>query len=377
MTIRGSLMRIGIYAPNVDESEPSGVERYIIELVHALIAIESDHEFVLISDADQWPESSRVRRVPLKTMGKISRLCHDHYGVVRIVRDENLDLLHSPKSTIPSGLSCRSVMTIHDVIFLRHKHAYSFLWKWYWTRNLKRSVERATRILCVSEQTGRDVEELLPAARGKVKAVRSGVNLDSFASFSEERGGEIRTGLGISSPYFFFVGNITVRKNIPLLLDAFEMIRESFSGSLVLAGSVSYGAGEVLRRVTGEGRMKGVHYLGRIDDDQLAALYQGALALVYPSQYEGFGLQVLEAMASNCPVIASKGGALPEVVGDAGVLVDISSPKELAEAMSRLYREEAFRADLIRKGRDRLADFSWEETARKTMELYEQAGQPA
>jgi glycosyltransferase involved in cell wall biosynthesis len=366
-------MRIGIYAPNVDENEPSGVERYIIELVDALIRIESDHEFVLISDAKVWPEWPRVKRVPLKTMGKASRLYHDHIRIRGIVEEEGIDLLHSPKSTVASGLSCPSVMTIHDVIFLRYKKAYSSLWKWYWTRTVARSVERATRILCVSEQTARDVEELLPASRGKVRSIRSGVNLESFSSFSKERGDVIRKELGVEPPYFFFVGNITVRKNIPHLLDAYEKIREEFAGSLILAGGISYGAEDVLKRVTGKNAPKDIRFLGRISDEQLSALYQGAISLVYPSQYEGFGLQVLEAMASRCPVIASRGGALPEVVGNAGLLIDLSSPGELPEAMLRLYRDPSFRADLIRKGNERLGAFRWEDTARKTMDLYEEA----
>jgi glycosyltransferase involved in cell wall biosynthesis len=366
-------MRIGIYAPNVDENEPSGVERYIIELVHSLIRLKTEHELVLISDAKVWPEPSGVKRVPLKTMGVFSRLYHDHFKIREIAREERLDLLHCPKTTISAGLSCPTIMTVHDVIFLRHRRAYSSLWKWYWTRTVARSVERATRILCVSEQTARDVEELLPASRGKVRSIRSGVNLESFSSFSEGRGDVIRQELGVKPPYFFFVGNITVRKNIPLLLDAYEKIREEFAGSLILAGGISYGAESVLKRVTGGNAPQDIRFLGRISDEQLCALYQGATALVYPSQYEGFGLQVLEAMASGCPVIASTGGALPEVVGEAGVLIDLASPGDLPEAMLRVYRDESFRADLIRKGHERLGAFRWEDTARKTMALYEEA----
>lgn len=365
-------MRIGIYAPNVDENEPSGVERYIIELVHSLIRLKTEHELVLISDAKVWPEASGAKRVPLKTMGVFSRLYHDHFKIRKIAREERLDLLHCPKTTIAAGLSCPTIMTVHDVIFLRHRRAYSSLWKWYWTRTVLRSVQRATRILCVSDQTARDVEDLIPASQGKVHPIRSGVNLDLFSSYSKEKGAKIRKELGLDSPYFFFVGNITVRKNIPLLLDAYEKIRTKIDGCLVLAGGISYGAEQVLKRVTGGNAQKDIRFLGRISDEQLCALYQGATSLVYPSQYEGFGLQVLEAMASGCPVIASTGGALPEVVGEAGVLIDLASSGDLPEAMLRVYRDESFRADLIRKGHERLGAFRWEETARKTMDLYEE-----
>ncbi len=362
-------MRIGIYAPNVGEKEPSGVERYVVELIRALVSTGSGHEFVLITDANHWPESPCWRRVPLPHMGKLSRLYHDHVGLRKIVREEKLDLLHSPKSTLPSGLSCPSVMTVHDVIFLRHGSSYPAWFRWYWSRTLNRSVERATKILCVSKTTAKDVEELLPGSRGKVHPVQSGVNLAAFASLSAERGEDVRKRLGVSPPYFFFVGNITIRKNIPFLVDAFATIRNEFPGTLVLAGGHDYGSEGIVRKLSGDA----VRFVGRVSDEELAALYQGAVALVYPSKYEGFGLQALEAMAAGCPVVASTGGALPEVVGDAGILQDPEDAQAWADAMIRLWKDDGFRRDLVGKGRERLEDFTWERTAQKTMELYEQA----
>jgi len=140
---------------------------------------------------------------------------------------------------------------------------------------------------------------------------------------------------------------------------------------LVLAGALEFGGGEVLERM--RRGLEGVTYLGRVSDEELCALYQGALAFVYPSQDEGFGLPVLEAMASRVPVITTTGGALPEAVGDAGLLVAPGSVPELAEAMKRLAGDPALRETLVSRGLLRVSEHSWSRTAQQTLELYEKA----
>ncbi len=361
-------MRIGIYAPNMATPAPSGVERYIVELLKALAGRPLNHEVALISDAPDLPLPPGGRRVPLKSMGHASRLWFDHCRLSRVAAEEKLDLLHCPKSFVPSKLGCPSVATVYDVIFLKHGEYYPFWWRAYWTRALSSSVARATAIVAISEATARDVESLLPASKGKVTAVRSGVNPASFAQTDEEAL-RIRNARGIQPPYFLTVGNLTKRKNLPVLLDAFASIRDT-GAKLVLAGAPEFGAQTVLDTLR---HAPGVSYLGRVTDEELAALYKGALAFVYPSSDEGFGLPVLEAMASGVPVITTTGGALPEAVGDAGLLVAPGSAPELAAAMKRLAADPALRAGLVRKGAKRVAEHSWERTARETVEVYEKA----
>jgi glycosyltransferase involved in cell wall biosynthesis len=363
-------MRIGIYAPNMATPAPSGVERYITELLGAIAQRPASHEFAIISDSAELPLPPGGRRVPLKSMGRLSRLRFDHCRLARLARDEKLDLLHCAKSFVPAGLSCGSVATIYDVIFLKRPDCYPLGWRLYWNRALKASVERASAILAMSKATARDVESLLPAARGKVHAVRTGVNP---AAFAPRDGGaaRLRERSGIRTPYFLCVGNITRRKNIPVLLDAFDSIRGQVRAGLVLAGALEFGGGDVVGRL--RRGAQGVTYLGRVPDEELAALYQGALAFVYPSEDEGFGLPVLEAMASRVPVITTTGGALPEAVGDAGLLVAAGSVPELAEAMKRLAGDAALRASLVSKGLARVAEHSWARTAEQTLEVYEKA----
>jgi glycosyltransferase involved in cell wall biosynthesis len=363
-------MRIGIYAPNMATPAPSGVERYITELLRALALRPGAHEFALISDAADLPLPPGGRRVPLKSMGRLSRLRFDHWRLAALARDEKLDVLHCAKSFVPAGLTCGSVATIYDVIFLKRPDCYPLGWRLYWNRALASSVERANAVIAMSDATARDVEALLPGARGKVHAVRTGVNPAAFSPTHADAE-RLRDARGIRAPYFLCVGNITRRKNVPVLLDAFESIRTQVKANLVLAGSLEFGGGDVVARLRGGAER--VTYLGRVTDGELAALYQGALAFVYPSEDEGFGLPVLEAMASRVPVITTTGGALPEAVGDAGILVAPGSVRELAEAMKRVAGDAALRASLISKGLARVAEHSWARTAEQTLEVYEKA----
>jgi glycosyltransferase involved in cell wall biosynthesis len=363
-------MRIGIYAPNLATPAPSGVERYITELLRALSRTPTSHEFALITDAPDLPLPSGGRRVPLKSMGRLARLRFDHCRLAGLARDERLDVLHCTKSFVPRGLGCASLASVYDVIFLKRPECYPLGWRLYWTCALRASLERASAVIAMSDATARDVEALLPEAHGKVHAVRTGVNAASFA-LAKEDAQRIRESRGIRAPYLLYVGNITRRKNIPVLLDAYESVRSALGARLVLAGALEFGGGEVLERV--RRGAEGVTYLGRVSDEELAALYQGALAFVYPSQDEGFGLPVLEAMASRVPVITTTGGALPEAVGDAGLLVTPGSVPELAQAMRRMVGDAALRESFIGRGLARVAEHSWSRTAQQTLDLYEKA----
>jgi glycosyltransferase involved in cell wall biosynthesis len=361
-------MRIGIYAPNLATPAPSGVERYITELLRALSQTSTSHEFLLISDAPDLPLPPGGRRVPLKSMGHLSRLRFDHCRLAGLARDERLDVLHCTKSFVPKGLGCASLASIYDVIFLKRPEYYPLGWRLYWTRALRASVSRASAVIAMSDATARDLEALLPEARGKVHAVRTGVNASSF-SLSKAEAERLREKRGIRPPYLLYVGNITRRKNVPVLLDAYAAARDAIGARLVLAGALEFGGGEVLERM--RRGVEGATYLGRVSDEELAALYQGALAFVYPSQDEGFGLPVLEAMASRVPVITTTGGALPEAVGDAGLLVRPGSVPELAEAMARMAGDARLRESFVARGLARVAEHSWSRTAQQTLDLYE------
>lgn len=361
-------MRLGIYAPNMTTGVPSGVERYVTELLKALARLETGHEFILFSDG---PAPASMRRVALPPMGWWGRLRSDHGGFGRIARRERLDLIHCAKSSVPAGLDCPAVTTIFDVIFLRYPEFYPSWWRWYWRGQLRRSVRRSAAVICISETTARDLGAFLPGCRDRLRAVPLGVDAD-FGAIPDRAVEEERRLLGVETPYFLGVGNLTVRKNIPILLEAVKEVRRRHPVRLVLAGALDYGARGILGLLDEAEREGVARYLGCVGSGSLAALYRGALALVYPSQYEGFGLPVLEAMSCGCPVVASSGGSLPEVVGDAGLLVEPGSAETLAAVLGRLLEEDGLRQALARKGRMRAAGFSWRRTAEETIQVYQE-----
>lgn len=358
-------MRVGLYAPNLASGTPSGVERYVRGLISGLRECGAPEDFVVFTDAEDLPESPRWRRVPLPPMGRLRRLAWDHRALAHAARDERLDVLHCPKSGVPARLPCPAVVTIHDLLFLREPARYGWLWRQYWSRTVARAVERAAVVLCDSEATRRDVERFFPATAAKARVVPPGVDASRFAG---EDG--LPDGLEPGRPYFFFVGNLTRRKNIPVLLEAHARLDGRSDAALVLAGAPDFGAGELIHAIHAAGEKRLVRWLGPVDDRQLAALYRHALALVYPSEFEGFGLPLLEAMASGCPVVSSTGGALPEAAGDAALLVPPNDAAALADAMLRVAGDPALREDLVRRGRVRAGELTWRRTAERVLAAY-------
>ncbi len=356
-------MRIGIYAPNLRTSAPTGVERAVEELLRALAALGSGHDFVLLSDAADLARSPRWRHVPVPSMGWLRRLRYDHRLLARAAAEERLDLLHCTKSFVPEGLACPAVVTVYDVIFLKRPEFYPWWWRGYWRRALERSVARARTVVCISETTARDLEDAVPAARGKTAAVPCGVDARRFAEPGRPP---------VEGPYFLWVGTVTARKNLDGLLDALGTLGEG-APPLVVAGGVDPHAGHG-RRLEAAAAAGKLRFLRRVGDAELPGLYAGATALVYPSLYEGFGLPVLEAMASGCPVIASRAGAIPEAAGEAGLLVEPGDRAALAQAMRRVAGEPELRRELARRGRARAAELSWARTAERTLEVYERLG---
>ena len=358
-------LRIGLYAPNMARGTPSGVERSVRGLIDGLAALGGPEEYVLLSDAPA-PASPNWRRVEVPGMGRIARLAYDHGRLAEAAAAERLDVLHCPKSAVPRGLSMPALLTIHDLIFLKSPADYGFWWRLYWNRAIRKSAARSRVLLCPSDAVRADVDRLLPEGAGRVRVVPWGVDPAPFGAGAAK---------DLGRPYFLCVGTLTRRKNLELLLEAHA---KAESGAiLVVAGSEGLDGAPIaakLRAAAG----KGVILAESPADGELGALYRGALALLQPSRDEGFGLPLLEAMSSGCPVIASTAGALPEVAGDAALLAPPDDAAAWADAMRRAARDPALRADLAARGRKRVEAYSWRRTAELTRAAYrEAAGRPA
>jgi glycosyltransferase involved in cell wall biosynthesis len=276
-------------------------------------------------------------------------------AVPRLLRRMQPALVHF-QHALPLRAPAPAVITVHDLSFERDPSLMRPRDRFIFRTTVPRSARRADRVLAVSEVTRRDLIELYGIPEEKIVVIPNGVD-SGFTPDGPTAGGE---------PYVLFVGALQPRKDAGLAIEALALVGDG-APRLVLVGPDKGGRADVeqtARRVGLGGR---VELRGHVPEDELASLYRGAACLVFPSRYEGFGLPVLEAMASGTPVVATAAGALPEVAGDAAILVEERSPVALAGGIERAIAD---RDRLRAAGLERVKRYSWAETARRTLETY-------
>ncbi len=287
-----------------------------------------------------------------------------------------LDLLFCPVNVRPFIAPCPTLLTIHDLIFLRYPAAFHPLKRLYLTAMTGWSARHARQVIAVSETTRRDVIKLLHIPPSHVTTVYNGVGTQ-FHPISELERSNFRYEKGIEGRIIIHIGTLEPRKNISTLLHAFAALAHDPDLSdviLVVGGSKGWYYDEIFATAERLGlgsREQGgrVRWLGRVPDDELPLWYNIAGVCAYPSLYEGFGLPALEAMSCGTPVVASNTSALPEVVGNAGILVDPMGIGAWADALRSLLRDPALAARLGQAALQQASTFSWERTARQTAEV--------
>jgi glycosyltransferase involved in cell wall biosynthesis len=255
-----------------------------------------------------------------------------------------------PRARLP-----RAVSTFHDLFVLTGDYSTSEF-RCRFAAQAKQAAERSGLIIAVSEFTARQVEDLLGVDRARIRVVRHGVRFRPPAA-PEQR-----------EKIILHVGAVQRRKNISRLVEALESVGEGWR--LVLAGSLGYASEEILRRIEASPRRASIEVKGYVTDDGLERLYARASVFAFPSLDEGFGMPALEAMAAGLPVLASNRSALPEVCGDAALLVNPNDTEEIASALRRLTSDERLRASLAEKGKARASTFTWERAAEETWRVY-------
>ena len=286
-----------------------------------------------------------------------------------------VDVIHGPDLRIPRFRRIPAVSTVHDLSSLDVPGIAGERFQRKKLLALADVAERAAVILCVSEFTERSFLGRFPTAAGRTRVVPHGLAV----RFGPQRTAAVNAVLakrGLSRPYLLFVGQISARKNLMPLLRAFEALRSRGplrDLELVIAGPVQTGGDEIVEAARTSPHAAAIRFLGFIDDDELPALYAGAAVFVFPGKGEGFGIPILEAMACGAPVVAANAGANPSTAGDAAVCVDGDSADEFAAAIEHLLTDDAARAAQIERGLRRAGEFTWAETARRTVEAYRDA----
>lgn len=282
------------------------------------------------------------------------------------------DLVHSVELDYPVATRLPWIATVHDLGPLTHPQYFAKSRPWLKRLAIKEAIRGAAAIVAVSQATADAIEELAGCRlRSRLHVVHEGVAAEFHEPAPMASLQSIEDQLPRDAPYFLWTGSLNPRKNIKNVLRAFERVANRFDHHLVLAGGLGWSAEEVLAEVSQSQVRARIHRPGRVSDEQLRALYAGATGFVYASLMEGFGLPILEAMASGCPVITSNLSSMPEVAGDAALLVDPTDPDAIAEAMLQLATSSTLHRAMVDRGRVRSRRLTWERAAVQMAGIYE------
>lgn len=357
----------------------AGVGRYVRELLwhlgaeagaDALSAFYFDFKRTGLDAVPPGVEMRACRWLP----GRVAQAAWKRFGFPAYDKLAGpADLYHFPNFIRPPlSRGRKSVVTIHDVSFLRMPEtteAKNLAWL---RAEIHRTAEQADAILTDSRFSALEIRELLGVPEHKVFPVWLG--LPEFGPPpSPEAVAQARKALGLEKPYLLMVGTIEPRKNVPFLVKVYEALKD-FDGDLALAGGLGWKVGPALRAMADSPRRAGIRLLRHLDDARLSALYAGASAFVFPTRYEGFGFPPLEAMGRGAPVVAARNSSLPEVLGDAAEWVDGYDAGEWARKIRSVLGDPARAARLRTAGYAQAKKFTWAETAKQTWAVYRALG---
>ena len=342
-----------------------GPATYAIELVSALAAGHPGTELVVVTDEpDAFSHVAETRRVPLGTSWR--QPLWDHVGAARVLRRERFDVYHGTKGVLPRFTRTRGVVTIHDLAVRVMPETFSRAQRIHLALETPSTVRRAAAIISVSRHTAKDLERFYPKAHGKIDVVLSGAST-RLRPATPEQVTAWRKDNGIDGIAVGYVGTLQPRKNIDLLAAAFARAAGERPWQLLIAGRMRPG----YRPRCFDAGDERIRYLGELPDTELPSFFGSLACMVSPSSYEGFGLTFIEAMAAGCPVVGFANSSIPEVVGDAGLLVASEDEHTLADAIDRVATDIGLATKLTLRGVERAALFTWRETARKTHGVYE------
>jgi glycosyltransferase involved in cell wall biosynthesis len=375
-------MRIGVNLLPLGPDRSGGIEWYARSLVRSLRGMCQGDELYLFTNRESHesfgPDSPGVQRVlcPVEEASRGRRILYEQVQLPRLADELSIDVLHSPFYTWPLRCSRPGVVTICDMLYKVHPHWVGQPRLTFWRMFVPRAADRCRRIVTLSENSKDDIVRFLRVSPEKVVVtpLAADAEFERMPTVAEVE--RVKRLHGIEGPYVLTVGGMRPHKNTLTLLQAFRRYSRSTDATkltLVVTGR-DYGAkSEVEAAIALSDCGDRVRVLGYVARADLPALYRGALMYVSMSFFEGFGLTALEAMSCGTPVIVSKGGALPEVVGGAGIVLEPTDVDGLAEAIALLARDDQLRGKLSEEGTARAKEFSWTRTARGTLEAYRAA----
>lgn len=382
-------MRIGIACDVALGDRPTGIGLHVRNLLAALAAVDRENEYLLYvrrnplalraeaSGLEPPGPNFRVRpvRFPANWVGDHPRLWWNHY-LPHILRRDRLDVFHGPNHFLPALRGGASVVTIHDLAYFRMElyptGENEMLREW-----TLQSLRQASGVVALSENTSRDIKAL-GVDPERVRVIHGGGHIVPEEEIRRDRWDELRRAFDLPDHYILFVGSLLPRKNVPFLLRGFARLKAAgFPHKLVLAGARDSSSDDVVSTIASLKISEDVIITGYVESWQLPLLYRAADLFVLPTLYEGFTLVTLEAMAYGTPVVATDTSSIREGVGENALLVSVDDDEALVEAMQRALTDEPLRSRLIRGGRERARQFTWERCATETLKYYRDLSESA
>lgn len=371
-------MLIGIDASRSFRDLRTGTERYSLEITRHLLALPqaAKHQWLLYTDVDPDQHPGELFTVP--PFASIQYLScgpmWTHRCLGRVLCRDNPDVFFVPAHVVPLRLPASrlppSVVTIHDVGYRYFPESYGRFQRWYLEWSTRWSIYASSQVIAISQSTARDLSKFYGTSSNRLTVIYEG------PPTLEQGVGDGQSNMrrfGLERPYGLFVGTLQPRKNLVRLLQAYARIydRQRPEWDLVLVGARGWLSSEI--EALAERLAGAVHMLGYVDDALLPALISGASFFCFPSLFEGFGLPILEAQHYGVPVMTSNNSSLPEVAGEAAILVDPLDVEAIADAMLRLSQDEELRQSLIAAGYENVKRFSWQKAAQETFTVLEKA----
>ena len=350
---------LGIDASRSSKEKATGVERYSTEIIKALLAENTDFEIRLYTP-------KRIEGFPKKLQRVL--WFPRFWTLIRLSLEmlfRKPDVLFIPAHVLPFFAPKRSFITIHDVGFEKYPIAYGTIQSFYLGWSTKRAVKKASKVIVPTGAVKNDLIKYYRANPKKIVVIHHG-HLP-IKKISKEDVQEVldHYKLKKGEPLFFFIGRLETKKNLLVLLDAWELVQKKYSkGRLFLGGMYGHGWKDIFKRMEDKDLAGTIVAPGFISEKDVAGIFRSATAMILPSREEGFGMPILQAFDSDCAVISSSIPSLKEVAGDAALYADPGNAEEFAIQMMRLLENPQLEKEIVKKGQKRLEEFSWEKAAK-------------
>lgn len=356
----------------------TGIGRYLMKVLEHLALADQENRYILFYNMmkgrlpDDLPGNANFQTVSIRLPNKLLNVAWALTSFPELTRFTGpLDIFHTANVQLPPVKNAATIMTIMDLIFIIHPEMAIPSAVRHFKPRIRHYLKRADHILTISRASANDIVEHLGVPESKIAVIYPGTTPITKATETEIS--RTKAKFNINGNYILFVSCIEPRKNIIRLLQAFDLSGLGQDFDLVLAGPMGWHTADIMAAWNSHPCKNRIRWIDYVDDADLSALYSGAMFLAYPSILEGFGLPILEAMSVGCPVLTSNVSAMPEVTGDAALLVDPYDVDSMAHGLGCLASDSALRRNLAAKGIARQAAFTWEKCASEILALYHRA----